>query len=795
MALTAAQVWDDYNTHNVPGSGNKEPDKAEIRAWGANIEAKNNAVTRVRVVATSNVALASGLAAGQTIDGVTLAENDVVLLPAQTASEENGVYLVPASGAASRTSSFNAYDNIAGTLFLVMEGTSNADTWWQCTSNKGGTIDSTALTITKRTGATGQALLADETPGDAQADMIFAGAFARTPAADGATDDVAALVALEASAQEVIRLKNATYYIGTDYTPTKTLRFSSTTRFLIADGVTVDFSSAQPEIRAAKKQHFEFAGTGTGAVSGLDEAHAGWFAGDKINTSNNALSELQKWADSVVTGGRLIFTLGYFTTDGSAYIQCSKGQQLEGRGRWNSRLRFSGTSTRGFEFLTAGRPTATKFGAFRADEFDVPTVGAVLLFSSGAREWEAESLQFAGCYRDIEANAAGHGKCRSFEFTDTRNVGLYVTDCSDNQFAQGIIAATSSWMVLSSVSGTFQNGETITYSGGSATIYVSGSKYKAIFTSTEPAIGATVTGSTSGATGTVDSITHPHAVGAIRLYEQCEANLFSDIDAVGGVYALTMAASVYSAFNRPIANSFTACLFDSAKSAGVSVAQSIGTKFVGCWFSNRPADNDVYIVQSDGTIFEACQWTNSWNRAMLCEGTALNTQIIGGFVSDYNRSNTAGRQAFLFAANSTGKMRGTIIGIAQGYSGNPDIGVQLNAGAAWELDGVDASACPTPIVNNSGGTSKIRNCKGYKTYNAGTTSVTTDAAGEANVAHGLSETPIWANARTQGDTVNEFQVISMDATNIRVRLRSSTTNADVSGTVGCTWEARAASAV
>lgn len=54
-----------------------------------------------RVVATSNQALATALAAGQTLNGVTLAAGDRVLLVGQSTPAQNGLYLVPASGAAS----------------------------------------------------------------------------------------------------------------------------------------------------------------------------------------------------------------------------------------------------------------------------------------------------------------------------------------------------------------------------------------------------------------------------------------------------------------------------------------------------------------------------------------------------------------------------------------------------------------------------------------------------------------------------------------------------------------------
>lgn len=105
----------------------------------------NTAFTRIRVVAVANVDISSGLEAGDSIDGVTLATNDLVLLTGQTAAVENGVYVVPASGAANRLPLFSTYNELPGTLFSVMEGAVYANTLWVCRSDRGGTIGVTAL--------------------------------------------------------------------------------------------------------------------------------------------------------------------------------------------------------------------------------------------------------------------------------------------------------------------------------------------------------------------------------------------------------------------------------------------------------------------------------------------------------------------------------------------------------------------------------------------------------------------------------------------------------------------------
>lgn len=108
-----------------------------------------SALTVVRVVATTNINLASGLVNGASYDGVTLATGELALLAGQTAPSENGVYPVVASGAASRATAFAAYNDHPGRYFSVMEGTAGADKLYRCTSDKGGTLGTTAITISE----------------------------------------------------------------------------------------------------------------------------------------------------------------------------------------------------------------------------------------------------------------------------------------------------------------------------------------------------------------------------------------------------------------------------------------------------------------------------------------------------------------------------------------------------------------------------------------------------------------------------------------------------------------------
>jgi hypothetical protein len=94
----------------------------------------------------SNVIIANELENGDSFDGDTLATGDTILLRNQTNTYENGVYDVPASGAATRNEFFDTYDEHPGSLIHVQKGSAGADLLYHCTSNVGGTLDTTAIT-------------------------------------------------------------------------------------------------------------------------------------------------------------------------------------------------------------------------------------------------------------------------------------------------------------------------------------------------------------------------------------------------------------------------------------------------------------------------------------------------------------------------------------------------------------------------------------------------------------------------------------------------------------------------
>lgn len=112
----------------------------------------------VRVATTANGTLASAFANASTVDGVSLATGDRILLKNQTAGKENGIYTVNASGAPTRafdmdqdSSSAVPASEVVGAVVYVTEGTTNANTFWYSTNTGSPAIGTDSLTFAQLT--------------------------------------------------------------------------------------------------------------------------------------------------------------------------------------------------------------------------------------------------------------------------------------------------------------------------------------------------------------------------------------------------------------------------------------------------------------------------------------------------------------------------------------------------------------------------------------------------------------------------------------------------------------------
>lgn len=142
-ARAAARTYlREYAVDGVPASGFNNPDKTEgLVAFDEMLDVVDDiealavsgvrwTTNTIRVRSTANVVIASALENGDTLNGVTLATGDHVFLPYQTDPKQNGLYTVPASGAASRATFADSAAELAHIAFLIGAGTVGAGERW-----------------------------------------------------------------------------------------------------------------------------------------------------------------------------------------------------------------------------------------------------------------------------------------------------------------------------------------------------------------------------------------------------------------------------------------------------------------------------------------------------------------------------------------------------------------------------------------------------------------------------------------------------------------------------------------
>jgi hypothetical protein len=110
----------------------------------------------VRVITVSNISLTLG--APNSVDGVNLSLNDRILVAGQSNSAQNGIYYVTTLGTGSNGTWARSTDTnttgelLSGTIVMVTEGATYADTSWKLVTDDPITIGSTGLVFELNTG-------------------------------------------------------------------------------------------------------------------------------------------------------------------------------------------------------------------------------------------------------------------------------------------------------------------------------------------------------------------------------------------------------------------------------------------------------------------------------------------------------------------------------------------------------------------------------------------------------------------------------------------------------------------
>jgi hypothetical protein len=151
MAVPTGSV--SFNSQNItnvadPVNAQDAATKGFVEATSQGLNVKNSCVAAT----TGNITISTALNSGDTLDGVTLADGNRVLVKDQSTASQNGIYVVAASPA--RAADLAASSNAAGMFTFVEKGTVNADNGFVCTSDSGSAVVGTNnLTFAQFSGA------------------------------------------------------------------------------------------------------------------------------------------------------------------------------------------------------------------------------------------------------------------------------------------------------------------------------------------------------------------------------------------------------------------------------------------------------------------------------------------------------------------------------------------------------------------------------------------------------------------------------------------------------------------
>jgi len=149
-ASNIVQLLSQTQISTSPSAANDVANKSYVDTRVASVLSEFDYKASVRVASTAALSIATDLENGDSVDGVTLVTGNRVLLKNQADPAENGIYIVPASGAASRASDFDSDAEVtAMSIIPVSEGTANGDSVWMLTTNDPIVVGTTGLVFAK----------------------------------------------------------------------------------------------------------------------------------------------------------------------------------------------------------------------------------------------------------------------------------------------------------------------------------------------------------------------------------------------------------------------------------------------------------------------------------------------------------------------------------------------------------------------------------------------------------------------------------------------------------------------
>lgn len=154
MAIKFTQITDHTNQRIINVASPTLDTDAANKIYVDNVAQGLTWKQAARAASTGNVNVASP---GATIDGVTLANGDRVLLIAQTAAGENGIYVFNgATSALTRAADFNTSAKVtAGSALSITEGSVNGDKTYVLVTDNPVTLGTTPLTFSLMNGGSG----------------------------------------------------------------------------------------------------------------------------------------------------------------------------------------------------------------------------------------------------------------------------------------------------------------------------------------------------------------------------------------------------------------------------------------------------------------------------------------------------------------------------------------------------------------------------------------------------------------------------------------------------------------